>query len=160
MLDFIPHTGFQNTKYCGVMRCEVPNSTRRFSICPWTLFKCKIIIYISQLIISKNTNNVLWIIVLREVNFSCSMSQSYFLDLYIGWSSLKLCCLFLSLERLFSRVLRYYGRSSPSAMLEKPILASTENLNWKNVVQVRDEIYEAFENIYPVLTEFRKIQQW
>jgi hypothetical protein len=25
---------------------------------------------------------------------------------------------------------------------------------------VRDEIYEAFENIYPVLTEFRKIQQW
>lgn len=26
--------------------------------------------------------------------------------------------------------------------------------------QVRDEIYEAFENIYPVLTEFRKIQQW
>ncbi len=26
--------------------------------------------------------------------------------------------------------------------------------------QVRDEIYEAFENIYPVLTEFRKVQQW
>lgn len=25
--------------------------------------------------------------------------------------------------------------------------------------KVRDEIYEAFENIYPVLTEFRKIQQ-
>jgi transcription initiation factor TFIID TATA-box-binding protein len=25
--------------------------------------------------------------------------------------------------------------------------------------QVRDEIYEAFENIYPVLTEFRKVQQ-
>jgi transcription initiation factor TFIID TATA-box-binding protein len=24
---------------------------------------------------------------------------------------------------------------------------------------VRDEIYEAFENIYPVLTEFRKVQQ-
>lgn len=27
-------------------------------------------------------------------------------------------------------------------------------------VQVRDETYTAFENIYPVLTEFRKIQQW
>ncbi|KAH8970873.1 hypothetical protein BDL97_02G111700 [Sphagnum fallax] len=25
--------------------------------------------------------------------------------------------------------------------------------------KVRDEIYEAFENIYPVLTEFRKVQQ-
>jgi len=24
------------------------------------------------------------------------------------------------------------------------------------VVQVRDEIYDAFENIYPVLNEFRK----
>jgi TATA-box binding protein (TBP) (component of TFIID and TFIIIB) len=28
------------------------------------------------------------------------------------------------------------------------------------LLQVRDEIYEAFENIYPVLSEFRKIQQW
>lgn len=28
------------------------------------------------------------------------------------------------------------------------------------LVQVREEIYEAFENIYPVLTEFRKVQQW
>lgn len=27
------------------------------------------------------------------------------------------------------------------------------------LLQVRDEIYEAFENIYPVLTEFRKVQQ-
>ena len=63
LLDFLPHTGFQNTKYCGVMRCEVPNSTWRFSICPWTLFKCKIIIYISLLIICKNTKNELWIIV-------------------------------------------------------------------------------------------------
>lgn len=26
--------------------------------------------------------------------------------------------------------------------------------------QVRDETYTAFENIYPVLTEFRKNQQW
>ncbi|GAU43309.1 hypothetical protein TSUD_390080 [Trifolium subterraneum] len=26
--------------------------------------------------------------------------------------------------------------------------------------KVRDEIYAAFENIYPVLTEFRKNQQW
>jgi DNA-directed RNA polymerase subunit F len=26
--------------------------------------------------------------------------------------------------------------------------------------QVRDETYTAFENIYPVLTEFRKVQQW
>ncbi|KAG6544899.1 hypothetical protein Mapa_013589 [Marchantia paleacea] len=26
--------------------------------------------------------------------------------------------------------------------------------------KVRDEIYEAFENIYPVLSEFRKIQHW
>ena len=28
------------------------------------------------------------------------------------------------------------------------------------VSQVRDETYTAFENIYPVLTEFRKNQQW
>ena len=27
-------------------------------------------------------------------------------------------------------------------------------------LQVRDETYTAFENIYPVLTEFRKNQQW
>lgn len=27
-------------------------------------------------------------------------------------------------------------------------------------LQVRDETYTAFENIYPVLTEFRKVQQW
>ncbi|KAJ0035698.1 hypothetical protein Pint_26161 [Pistacia integerrima] len=26
--------------------------------------------------------------------------------------------------------------------------------------KVRDETYTAFENIYPVLTEFRKVQQW
>ncbi|PKI34086.1 hypothetical protein CRG98_045543 [Punica granatum] len=26
--------------------------------------------------------------------------------------------------------------------------------------KVRDEIYTAFENIYPVLREFRKVQQW
>eukprot|EP01018_Ginkgo_biloba_P009671 Gb_38218 [translate_table: standard] len=26
--------------------------------------------------------------------------------------------------------------------------------------KVRDEIYTAFENIYPVLNEFRKVQQW
>jgi transcription initiation factor TFIID TATA-box-binding protein len=26
--------------------------------------------------------------------------------------------------------------------------------------KVRDEIYAAFENIYPVLTEYRKSQQW
>jgi hypothetical protein len=26
--------------------------------------------------------------------------------------------------------------------------------------QVREETYTAFENIYPVLTEFRKVQQW
>ena len=28
------------------------------------------------------------------------------------------------------------------------------------VLQVREETYTAFENIYPVLTEFRKVQQW
>lgn len=27
-------------------------------------------------------------------------------------------------------------------------------------LQVREETYTAFENIYPVLTEFRKVQQW
>ncbi|CAI9776758.1 unnamed protein product [Fraxinus pennsylvanica] len=26
--------------------------------------------------------------------------------------------------------------------------------------KIRDETYAAFENIYPVLTEFRKVQQW
>lgn len=31
--------------------------------------------------------------------------------------------------------------------------------NWC-ALQVRDETYTAFENIYPVLTEFRKSQQW
>lgn len=29
-----------------------------------------------------------------------------------------------------------------------------------SILQVRDETYTAFENIYPVLTEFRKNQQW
>ena len=28
------------------------------------------------------------------------------------------------------------------------------------ILQVREETYTAFENIYPVLTEFRKNQQW
>lgn len=35
---------------------------------------------------------------------------------------------------------------------------------WKTIklsyFQVREETYTAFENIYPVLTEFRKVQQW
>ncbi|CAB4285769.1 unnamed protein product [Prunus armeniaca] len=26
--------------------------------------------------------------------------------------------------------------------------------------KVREDTYKAFENIYPVLTEFRKVQQW
>jgi len=122
---------------------------------------------------------------LAPENLGCvgrSMSLNCFQDWSIEWSSPRLCCSFLCLARLFSLAPRYITFLTTfclfaSFLIEYGAIVQGD-VHWMRfciaqrcfsmrcsrayvgLQQVRDEIYEAFENIYPVLTEFRKVQQW
>ena len=89
---------------------------------------------------------------------SNSMNQSSSRGWSTGWSNQRLCSSFLSQEKLLSLELRLkLCMTLFTNLLAKLVMAIT----YTGIPsQVREETYTAFENIYPVLTEFRKSQQW
>jgi len=65
----------------------------------------------------------------------------------------------------FSTVLQYEPELFPGLIyrMKQPKIVLLIFVSGKIVLtgaKVREETYTAFENIYPVLTEFRKVQQW
>jgi transcription initiation factor TFIID TATA-box-binding protein len=76
-------------------------------------------------------------------------------------------CLFVHFNVLLLRIccgLQYEPELFPGLIyrMKQPKIVLLIFVSGKIVLtgaKVRDEIYEAFENIYPVLTEFRKVQQ-
>ena len=152
-------SGLQGSEYCWVLWCQIPYKAWGPCIFSWCFLKCMLHSMIFEHFCPLHFCSFLNFPVPLFWNWCftrlpCSMSQSSFLAWFIEWNNQRLSCWFLFQARLF--------------WLEQRLAAISCGIVYNSIAlyltlfsfQVRDETYTAFENIYAVLTKFRKVQQW